>query len=250
MLKRVLTYNTICMLILIAAVHLNAAERIDKISIACSANFTDTLKKLTTEYEKTGAEVTCVFGATGMLYGQIINGASYDLFLAADEKRPAMLFDKNLALEPKIYAKGTAVLWSMSKELKGLPTWEDVLVSPDLMRLGISNPKTAPYGATADASLRAAGLYSKIESKIAFGKSVGTAFQYGYTGVADATFIALSQAVSEKGMLGTYWDIPNSARINQAACVIRSGNVEGAQKFLEWIKGEEARSILRRYGYE
>ena len=250
MLKQAVIFSMACVLLLASVMFSDAAERAGELSIACSANFTETLKRLAVEYEKTGTKVTCVFGSTGMLYGQIINGASYDLFFAADEKRPTMLFNKNLALKPKVYAKGKAVLWSMKKELMSLATWKDVLVSPDLAYLGIPNPKIAPYGAAAEASLRAAKLYSKVESKLAVGKSVGTAFQYGYTGVADATFIALSQALSEKGMQGKHWDIPNSDAISQSACVLRSGNVEGAQKFMEWMNSREARSILRWFGYE
>lgn len=250
MLKQVVIYSVACVLVLASVMSSDAAERGGELSIACAANFTETLKRLAVEYEKTGTKVTCVFGSTGMLYGQIINGASYDLFFAADEKRPAMLFNKNLARTPVVYAKGKVVLWSMKKKLMNLATWKDVLVSPDLAYVGIPNSKTAPYGAAAEASLRGAKLYSTVEQKLAIGKSVGTAFQYGYTGVADATFIALSQALSEKGMQGKHWDIPNSDTISQSACVLRSGNVEGAQKFMEWMNSREARSILRWFGYE
>ncbi|MEZ0576486.1 molybdate ABC transporter substrate-binding protein [Halodesulfovibrio aestuarii] len=250
MLKKKFTICVLLLMVFAVVAQAGATSKVGKVSIACAANFTNTLKKLAAEYEKTGAKVTCVFGSTGMLYGQIINGAPFDIFFAADEKRPAMLFDKNIALQPKVYAQGKAVLWSMKPELMSLPTWTDVLVSPHLVHLGISNPKTAPYGATADASLRGAQLYSEVESKIAVGKSVGTAFQYGYTGVADATFIALSQALSEKGLQGKYWDIPNSNKINQAACILRSGDVESAKRFMKWIESKEARYIISRYGYE
>jgi len=250
MVKRTVFLGIGCVLFFASVTLALAAEDSNEITVACSANFTDSLKMLAVEYEKTGGKITCVFGSTGMLYGQIINGAAFDLFLAADEERPEMLFSKNLAYEPQVYATGKAVLWSMKKELMQLSTWKEVLESPTVAHVGISNPKIAPYGASAEAVLRAEKLYSNVKGKFAMGKSVGTAFQYGYSGVAEAAFIALSQALSEKGLQGQYWDLPHSKPIKQAACVLRSGNVEGAKKFMKWLGRRDVRAMLGRYGYE
>ncbi len=124
------------------------------LSIACAANFTSAMKELVEVYEKeTGVNVTCSFGSTGMLYGQIKNGAPYDLFFAADTKRPHLLFDEGKAFAPAIYARGHIVAWSASTELVSMPNWKEAVLSEAARRITIANPKTAPYGLQAEEAL-------------------------------------------------------------------------------------------------
>ncbi|QJB56779.1 molybdate ABC transporter substrate-binding protein [Pseudodesulfovibrio sp. zrk46] len=221
------------------------------LSVACAANFTGTMKELAALYEEeTGRSVQCSFGSTGMLYGQITKGAPYDLFLAADEKRPAMLFEQGLAESPSTYAKGEVVLWSKNKNLGAIPTWDEVLCCMDVKRVGIANPKTAPYGKRAAEAMATAHIYTKTEPKLAFGKSVGAAFQYAYSGAADVSFAALSQALTSKGAKGVYWPIPLADPVNQSACVLKTGRTDTANDFLQWMTTASARTIIRKYGYE
>ncbi|MGL1863799.1 MAG: molybdate ABC transporter substrate-binding protein [Pseudodesulfovibrio sp.] len=221
------------------------------LSIACAANFTSTMQELAALYEKeSDVEITCAFGSTGMIYGQIKNGAPYDLFFAADTKRPQLLFNEGTALAPVIYAKGHVVAWSASTNLSSMPNWKEAVSSEAARRVGIANAKTAPYGLEAEEALISAGLLDTIQPKLAFGKSVGAAFQYAYSGAADIAFVALSQALSDKGINGTYWNIPETQPIEQAACILKNGNAETASLFLEWLTSPEARAIKRMYGYE
>ena len=61
-----------------------AASFADEIHVAVAANFTAPAKELAPVFEaKTGHKVILSFGSTGMFYGQIKNGATYDVLLAA-----------------------------------------------------------------------------------------------------------------------------------------------------------------------
>lgn len=219
------------------------------LSIACAANFTPAMKELITLYSKeTGRTAECTYGSTGMLYGQIIKGAPYDLFLAADERRPAMLFDDGVALKPTLYAKGKVVLWSANE----LPEkkWTEVACSAAVHRVGIANPKTAPYGQRAVEAMATAHVYSKLEPKLVFGKSVGVSFQYAYSEAADISFVALSQALSSKGMQGTYWRVPQAGMVNQAGCILKNGRIQAASGFMEWLTHASTKAVIKKYGYE
>lgn len=221
------------------------------LSVACAANFTGAMKDLVKLYEQnTGSEVTCAFGSTGMLYGQIKNGAPYDVFFAADQKRPALLFKEGLSLKPSTYAKGKLVLWSKSKTIESLATWKDVMKYPKLNKVGTANPKTAPYGKRSMEALDKAGLMSIAKDKIAYGKNVGQAFLYAYSESTDASFVALSQALSAKGKEGKYWTIAEAGPVTQDVCILKSGKKDAAEAFLKWLKTGEAVKIIKAYGYE
>lgn len=221
------------------------------ISIACAANFTSAMKELVALYEdETGIKGKCTFGSTGMLYGQIKHGAPYDLFFAADTSRPTMLHAEGLALTPEPYAKGQVVLWTNQMDFKGYDNWKDVVCLPEISRVGIASPKTAPYGLSATEALATAHILGKTEPKFAYGKSVGSAFQYAYAGAADVAFVALSQALSDKGATGVYWVMPEAPFVEQAACVIKGGNEESAHIFMSWLSSPKARGVMKEYGYE
>lgn len=98
--------------------------------------------------------------------------------------------------------------------------------------------------------MKTVGILDEIQPKLAFGKSVGTAFQYAYTASADASFVALSQALSDKGAAGEFWPVPEAGPVNQSACVLTSGKQEPANNFLKWLMSPNTRTVIERYGYE
>jgi len=244
MLKK-LIYIT-CWIVLLASPALAATLR-----VACAANFTSAMKELITLFEQSHPHhVSCSFGSTGMLYGQIIKGAPYDVFFAADEKRPTLLHAEGYGATPILYAKGKVVVWSKSKKLASMPNWKEVILCPACRKIGIATPKTAPYGLKAKEAMEQMKMYAEVQPKLAFGKSVGVSFQYAYSGAANASFVALSQALSAKGSGGNYWDIPEAGLVHQTACVLNRGDTALAEEFLTWLKTPAARKIITQYGYE
>lgn len=239
----ILTFAAICFM--------SAPSHAQSLTVACAGNFTAAMKKLAALYEKeTGTKIICTFGSTGMLYGQITNGAPFDLFFAADEKRPAKLFKAGLAQKPAPYARGKVILWSSKKSLATMDSWEKVVASPEVAKVGIASPKTAPYGLRAEEAMTKADLTDTVKAKLVFGKNVGMAFQFAYSGAAEASFAALSQALSEKGATGKYWLVPEAGAVKQSACILTKGNQETAAAFLSWLATPAAKDIITGYGYE
>lgn len=61
-----------------------------EVSVAVAANFTRPAEALGAAFTAmTGDAVSFSFGATGALYAQITHGAPFEVFLAADAKRPS-----------------------------------------------------------------------------------------------------------------------------------------------------------------
>ncbi|SHK20189.1 molybdate transport system substrate-binding protein [Marinobacter antarcticus] len=224
------------------------------IRLAVAANFTDTTRDLIAAFgEATGLEAVASYGSTGKLYAQIDNGAPFDVFLAADSRRPELLEQngQGLAGTRFTYARGKLVLWS---PVPG--TFEDPkawLESGDFTRLAIANPKTAPYGFAAQEVLSRLNLWEPLQDRLVRGDSIAQAFQFVATTNAQSGFVALSQVRAWDEQGGSLWMIPQAyySQINQQAILLSRGeNNDAAHQFLEFLRGDKARGIIEEFGYE
>jgi molybdate transport system substrate-binding protein len=198
-----------------------------------------------------GHKVTVMIGSTGKLYAQIRNGATVDAFFAADTLRPALLVRDNIAVAGSrfTYAVGKIILWSPEKDY--VDSEGRVLGERKFRHLAIANPKLAPYGEAAREVLVARGLWDDLVKLLVRGENIGQAFQFVRSGNAELGFVALSQ-VKRPGlpMEGSWWNVPRSlySPIEQQAVLLR--NRGAARKFMAFVRSEEARKIIRNYGYD
>lgn len=220
--------------------------------VAVASNFMGAMEKITAAYEaETGVKLQTVYSSTGKLYAQVKQGAPYDLFFAADAKRPEILAEKGLCEEPFVYAAGEAVLWTKNKALADSKYWQDVVVRDDINKIAVSSPQTAPYGATAFTAVSKEKLWPAVNNKLVYGHNVAQAFQYAFHGSADIGFTALSLALSEKGKQGVYWRMPEAEPVVQKACVIKkTKNKHGVAAFLDFFHQPGTKTIQNKFGYK
>ena len=70
----------------------SASLQAGEVQVAVAANFTGPMQQIAAEFAKdTGHKAVLSFGGTGKFYAQIINGAPFEVFLAADDTTPAKL---------------------------------------------------------------------------------------------------------------------------------------------------------------
>ncbi len=224
----------------------------EKINAAVAANYIKPFKEIAQAYEaKTGVKVEATFASTGNLYSQITNGAPYDIFLSADEERPALLLKNGTAEKPFVYAKGEVVLWSAQKNFCGEKDWKVQLKKADIKKLALANPVTAPYGTAAKSALEKTGIMKSVESKIVTAQDIAQVFQYASSEAVDAGFCAMSAALSEEGKNGCYYRIKEANAIVQSACILkRSEKPKAAEKFAKFLVSPEAQKIKKKYGYK
>lgn len=220
--------------------------------VAVAANFTEPAKAIAARFEaKTGHKAILSFGASGQFYTQIANGAPYEVFLSADAERPAKAEADGLAVAGTrfTYATGRLVLFSKTPGLvdaKGA-----VLAKGKFEKLAIADPKAAPYGQAAVETLTRLKLYDTLKPKIVTGSSITQAFQYVQTGAAEVGFVALSQVINAPG--GSRWVVPaaDHTPIDQQAVLLKIGaGHDAAKAFMAFLKSQDAKAIIRRYGYE
>jgi len=223
-----------------------------KITAGCAANFMVPFGEITALFEKeTGIKVEPVFTSSGKLYAQIVSGAPYDIFLSADEERPAKLFRDGLVEKPFVYAKGEVVLWSADTKICGTGNWVSAVRAANIQKIAIANPETAPYGAAAMTALKSVNLADQLKDKLVYPQDIGQAFQYAFTGSVDAGFCAMSSALTEQGKKGCFLAVDQAPPIVQSACVLtKAANRRDAQRFAEFLLTSEALKIKEKYGYK
>ncbi len=218
--------------------------------VAVAANFTAAAKEIAAAFRsKTGEDAVLSFGSTGQLYNQISQGAPFDVFLAADAKRPAMAVKGGQAVEGSefTYAVGRIVLYSADPALvRGSGT----LNAARFRKIAIANPKTAPYGAAAVETMKKIGVYDALRPKIVEGNNIAQTFQFVSSGNAELGFVALSEVAGREG--GSRWVVPSGdyRPIRQDAVLLTGGaDNEAATAFVAFLKGPEAARIMEKYGY-
>jgi len=222
-----------------------------KISIAVAANFISAFKEMAADFEaKTKIKVEGAFSSTGNLYNQITNGAPYDLFLSADEERPAKLNKDGAADAPFIYASGQVILWSANKDFCKAATWQDALKNKQVKKISIANTQTAPYGAAAKKALEKAGMWDALQTKLVNAQDIAQSFQYASTSAVDAGFCAMSATASDEGKKGCFYVLGEAPDIIQSACLLkRTTNRKAVEKFVVFLNSSTAKEIKVKYGY-
>jgi len=238
-------------LLLLALILPGAGRAEDAITVAVASNFSATAAALAQEFSAdTGISVRAATGSTGKLYAQILNGAPYDVFLAADAARPDMLVHAGFASSPFTYAIGALVLWSVDESLRDRDC-RDVLQQGDYRRLALANPMTAPYGAAAKDFLVGAGLWETARGQAVFGENIAQTLQFVATGNATFGLVARSQLlVAGLPPPSCCWPVPASAhgKLEQQAVLL--SDRAGARLFVTFLQSEAAREVIRNHGYE
>ena len=260
--------------------------------VAVAANFRAPFEALAGEFkDRHGIELVGTFGSSGLLTAQIRQGAPYDVFFSADTMRPQALIGDGLAVAPPtVYARGRVALVNYSQEpilpvtpepehparsamgkdlegkrgaaysehsrraknSEGAPGSEGATHWPVTQRIGIANPKLAPYGAAAKQCLQKLGVWQRLQGQLVFGNNVNQVDHFLESGALKLGFVALGQLLAKHTPRRNYWVCPAHfhAPINQAAVMLtRSPHRKQTQFLLNFVTRPETQARLQRLGY-
>jgi molybdate transport system substrate-binding protein len=251
-------YNLSVALILLSLVFNAGVSAAAEVSVAVASNALQAMKDIKGRYEKaTGNTVLISSGSTGKLYAQIVNGAPFDIFLAANTREPLRL-EKAKAIVPgsrMTYAVGRLVLWNNALQVKVGAPIQQLLSSSDLKRITLANPRTAPYGFAAQELLQSLKLWDAIQGKLIRAENVTQAFQFTQSQNVQLGFVALSQIKGYQGHVkeNDYWLVPQKYYTpieQQGVLLLHASNNVAARQFMEYLKTPQVKQLLQeRYGY-
>lgn len=193
-----------------------------------------------------------IYGSSGRMTTQIMNGAPYDIFFSADIAFPQRLQAAGLtATDPRLYAIGRIVLWSTRLDASTL-TLQDLAADVRIRRIAIAQPAHAPYGMRAQEALESAGVWSAVEPRLVFGENIAHTAQMVESGAADVGIIALSLALFPQLAVHPHLLIDDALHqpLTQGYVVTQRGaRNAAARQFASFMETEGARSIMQRYGF-
>ena len=239
----------------------NTAASSQILRIAAAANLSDVLPEVIEGYKTDkglpNQEIEVTFASSGKLYSQIISGAPYDIFLAANQDFPAQLlnevFKGDANHTPFTYTQGQLSIYSATKAVGVFDqnTLTELLNSNNKSKITIANPELAPYGASAKSYLQTQNLYDALiaQKRLIQAENIGQAFQYAHTGSVDYGFVAHSQVIAMKATPEHFYLLPPTSypAILQDGILIT--NEANAADFTDYLRSPTGQAYFSRAGY-
>ena len=203
-----------------------------------------------------GAPLRLSFGSSGNFARQIVQGAPFELLLAADDTYAARVIAAQRAEGAGVhYATGRLALFlpwgSPIRADRDLVDFAAAVHDGRLKRLAIANPEHAPYGRAAREVLEQRGLWLAVKDKLALGDNAAQAAQFAASGAAQAGLIPLSLArAPELAARGAFVTLPENwhTPLRQTLVLVKGAGPE-ARAFAGFLRGSQARAILSRNGF-
>jgi molybdate transport system substrate-binding protein len=224
-------------------------------TIAVAANMKDAFLEIITAFKPTGkSKMRVVYGSSGNLATQMMNGAPFSLLIAADEHFPLEQYKNGKAVdEGMVYAIGKlAIIAKKSSGIQLLDNKTEISTAIQAAnKISIAKPELAPYGKAAVEYLKAEGLWDLAKNKLVYADNVGVATTYVVSGAADIGFTALSLAKSPEVAKETNFLLLNAKLyepIKQRMVLIKGAPQEVVDLY-RFMQTPQAKTILQKYGY-
>ncbi len=242
-----------------------------QVRIAVAASAGALMEELAAEYHRiSGTVVETVTGPSGVLSGQVLQGAPFDLLFSADTSYPGRIERAGLARSPvRVYAVGSIALLSRIRPDSSAPL--KVLLSEGVGRVAVANPALAPYGGAAIDALSRAGILEAVRPKLVYAESITHVNHFLQSGAVEAG-ITVPSSIAFGGIGGpegsggadvsvravtagfSDWYLTDlgAPGVPQGAVLLGGGTgpaAAGAAEFLGYVLSPAGREVIVRAGY-
>ena len=206
---------------------------------------------------ETGIAPRLAYGASGNLARQILQGAPFEMLLAADEISIQKLAEAGHTRDPgHVFAVGRLALFaprgSALDPAAGLEALRPLLAAGRVQRFAIANPEIAPYGRAAEEALRRLNLWDALRPRLVFGENIAQAAQFammeGATGGLIAHSLALSPALKARGDSSLVPEALHGPLRHRLALTKRAS--EAAVRVQAWLLSPQAVALFARHGLQ
>ena len=236
--------------IALCTIMLNTPTFAGQVNLSAAASMKDALNEITAAYEATHPDTTFRknYAASGALAGQIEQGAPADLFISANVKWMEYLKKQRLVELSSVHTFAFNELVFAGTTAKKVTGMNDL---PKLGKIGIGSPKSVPAGEYAMQAILKSGLQQKLAGKLIMAKDVRESLMYAELGEVDGSFVYRTDALlAQKAKI--LFVVPGKLypQISYPmALTVTGAKKTNAKSFYDWLKGNEAKTILKKYGF-
>ncbi len=205
-----------------------------------------------TKYPQT--KIFLASGSSGALAQQIKNGASYDIFVSANQVYTEMLQNEGFLDAKATRPIATGKLTLISHTNQNSIDINKLFTSAQNKHISIANPRLAPYGEAAIAFLEDNDMLSTNKEKIIFTENVAQAFQLILSKNADLGFVSKSLVKSHApDNFGMVYELPeqyNSKLIVTVGLNKQANSNPKANEYYKLLFESKYQNIWQKYEYE
>ncbi len=232
-----------------------AAAQAQDVTLSVAISMKDAVEELGRGFmaARPGVTLRYNFGSSGELQKQIEAGAPIDLFISAGQRQMDELQAKNLIVagSRRIFARNVLTVIKPSDSRIDIATPADLL-DARVTKIVIGNPKTVPVGQYSEESLRALGLWDRLQPKLVFSENVRQALDYVARGEVDAGFVYTTDAATRmRHVKEAFRPAEDTYRpvLYPVAVVAGAKQAALAQAYLDRLMSREGQAVLGRLGF-
>jgi len=224
-----------------------------------AANFTDANDALVEEFEgqREGTQIESNYAGTQILFTQLQQGASGDIFLSADLDYAERARDEGLIESFSEVSQNEEVIIVPSGNPAGITELEDLGTQPVELVIGVDTVPIGKYtrqifenandGYGSDFSER---VQERVVSEETNTREVAQKIALGEGEAAIVYRTDVTESIADQVEIVEIPEEYNVKAFNYAGVVSDASNPELAQEYLDFILTPESQEILRGFGYE
>ncbi|MGH7355732.1 MAG: molybdate ABC transporter substrate-binding protein [Candidatus Rokuibacteriota bacterium] len=240
---------------LLAVVAVTQPAHAQELMLSVAVSMKEAIEELGGRFVRARSGVTLRYnlGSSGELQKQIEAGAPVDVFVSAAQRQMDDLERKGLivAATRRTFARNVLTVISPADSRLDLSRPTDLLDSR-FGRIVIGNPKTVPVGQYAEESLRALGLWERLQPKLVLAENVRQALDWVARGEADAGFVYATDVATRSHAVRERFRPPDDTYrpvVYPVAVVAGTKHPALAQAFIGLLLAPEGQAPLARLGF-
>jgi molybdate transport system substrate-binding protein len=225
----------------------------DAITVSAAISMKDALEEVAQAYEKrTGDDVELNFGSSGQLMTQIARGAPVDVFIsAAEEQMDQLARDKQIDPRTRVDVARNRLVLIVPGDVTGARMSFEGLSDQRFKRISIGQPESVPAGKYAMQVLTTLGLTDAVRDRLVYGANVRQVLSYVERGEVEAGIVYRTDALSARNVsvVATADESWHEPIRYPAAVVSASLHRDAGERFVTFLRGDEAQQTLTRHGF-
>jgi len=222
------------------------------VRVLAAASLGDVMRELAIDYRAQGGAVEISEGPSGALAVQVRRGVPSEIVVFAGQ-RPMDELERAGFLEPgsRINLLSNSLIIVVRDTYGGNVTSLADLAERFEGKIAIADPDLAPAGEYAIAALQSAGVLERVQGRLVRSLDVRAATASVSLGTADAAVVYTTDAIGVENIrvAGTIPPETYPEIVYPAAVLNGARDLDGAHRFMEYLKSERASATFRSHGF-